>query len=95
MPELRTSQILSTKHDFDARALLEGVGCEFPKNPSISHPKNTGITSSSSPGTYVFETTGKILTAGINEASDVRWKKDIAPISSALEKVLAMRGVTT
>ncbi len=43
---------------------------------------------------FTISTTGKLRTAGIDESSDIRWKKNINPIMGALEKVAAMRGVT-
>jgi len=36
---------------------------------------------------------GRLKTNGINETSDVRYKKNIQPLTNSLEKVLAMRGV--
>lgn len=44
--------------------------------------------------TYHLHVSGRVKTTGINETSDVRMKKNIAPISGALEKVLQMDGVT-
>ena len=40
-----------------------------------------------------LDVTGKIVSNGIEELSDKRWKKDITPIDHALEKVKAMNGV--
>lgn len=37
---------------------------------------------------------GRIKSTGINETSDIRLKKNIRPINSALQNVLALRGVT-
>jgi hypothetical protein len=54
---------------------------------------NFGIGVSPS-GTYKLQVSGKLLTSGIDENSDVRLKKDITPIDDALHKVMEMRGVT-
>lgn len=43
---------------------------------------------------YKLWVNGRLKSAGVNETSDARLKKDITPINSALGKVLAMRGVT-
>jgi hypothetical protein len=54
---------------------------------------NVGIGVSPST-TYKLEVNGKLKTAGIDENSDARLKKDINPIYDALTKVTQMRGVT-
>ncbi|WP_276358738.1 tail fiber domain-containing protein, partial [Daejeonella sp. H1SJ63] len=53
---------------------------------------NVGIGMTPS-GTYKFEVNGKVKSTGINETSDIRWKKDITTVEGALAKVMAMRGV--
>ncbi len=45
-------------------------------------------------GTYKLEVSGKLLTSGIDENSDIRLKHNINPIYDALSKVTQMRGVT-
>lgn len=45
-------------------------------------------------GSYKLEVFGKLKTNAINETSDVRYKKDIKTVENALDKVLALRGVT-
>ena len=50
-----------------------------------------GVTPS---GTYKLQVSGKLLTSGIDENSDVRLKQNINPIYDALSKVTQMRGVT-
>lgn len=54
---------------------------------------NVGIGVSPST-TYKLEVNGKLKTAGIDENSDARLKKDVNPIEEALQKVNQMRGVT-
>jgi hypothetical protein len=44
--------------------------------------------------TQALVVTGKVKSTGINETSDERLKKNIAPIAGGLEKILAMNGVT-
>lgn len=44
--------------------------------------------------TYKLQVAGKLKTNGVNETSDARLKKNVEPISSALEKVLSMNGLT-
>ncbi len=44
-------------------------------------------------GTYKLEVNGRLKSTGINESSDIRWKKDISTVQNALAKVLEMRGV--
>ncbi|SDM95950.1 Chaperone of endosialidase, partial [Daejeonella rubra] len=53
---------------------------------------NVGIGMTPS-GSYKFEVNGKVKSTGINETSDVRWKKDILTVENALTKVEALRGV--
>lgn len=43
---------------------------------------------------YSLHVSGKIKSDGITETSDIRLKKDIEPIGSALSKVLSLNGVT-
>lgn len=43
---------------------------------------------------YSLHVSGKIKSDGITETSDVRLKKDIEPIGSALSKILSLNGVT-
>lgn len=45
-------------------------------------------------GTYKIEIAGNIGTAGINEMSDKRWKKNISPLNNSLFKILQLEGVT-
>ncbi|MBL4754476.1 MAG: tail fiber domain-containing protein [Flavobacteriales bacterium] len=52
---------------------------------------NVGIGTTSP--TNKLHVNGKLTTNGTNEISDIRWKKDIEPIETALAKVLQMRGV--
>jgi hypothetical protein len=54
---------------------------------------NIGIGTTPSGG-YKLEIAGKLKTSGVNESSDVRWKKDILTLDSSLLKILALRGVT-
>lgn len=49
-----------------------------------------GVTPS---GTYKLEVNGAIKTFGIDEISDIRFKKDIAPLTNALAKVNQLQGV--
>jgi len=58
----------------------------------INSNGNVGIGTASPSRT--LHVNGQILTAAINETSDMRLKKDIADLSSSLAKVLEMRGVT-
>jgi hypothetical protein len=44
-------------------------------------------------GPYKLEVSGKVKSSGINETSDIRWKKDVSTVENALAKVMAMRGV--
>jgi hypothetical protein len=44
-------------------------------------------------GTYKLEVSGKLGTSGINETSDIRYKKKISTIENALGKVMQLRGV--
>ena len=44
--------------------------------------------------TYKLHVNGRLRTTGINETSDIRLKKNIVPIESALDKVADMNGVT-
>ena len=44
--------------------------------------------------TYKLEVNGRVRSTGINETSDVRWKKDITTLTHVLAKVLEMRGVS-
>lgn len=43
---------------------------------------------------YSLHVSGKIKSDGITETSDIRLKKDIEPIGSALSKILSLNGVT-
>lgn len=45
-------------------------------------------------GSYKLEVNGKVGSLGINETSDLRYKKNILPIDNALLKVTKLRGVT-
>lgn len=59
-----------------------------------------GITSSGNVGigttnpTYKLHVNGTFKSNGITESSDIRWKKNIRPLENALDKVLALRGVS-
>jgi len=44
--------------------------------------------------TQALVVVGKVKSTGINETSDGRLKKNVAPISNGLEKILSMSGVT-
>ena len=44
--------------------------------------------------TYKLHVVGRFKSDGINETSDVRLKKNILPIDNALDKILALQGVT-
>ncbi|NCI49904.1 hypothetical protein GWC95_08220, partial [Sediminibacterium roseum] len=44
--------------------------------------------------TYKLEVVGKFKSTGINETSDIRYKKDIHTLTNALSKVNALRGVS-
>jgi hypothetical protein len=44
-------------------------------------------------GSYKFEVSGLIGSTGINETSDLRYKKNIFTIENALQKVMLLRGV--
>jgi hypothetical protein len=52
-----------------------------------------GVNAAVPSGTLRVDIGGRIRSTGINETSDLRWKKDITQVESALPKVLAMRGV--
>jgi len=45
-------------------------------------------------GTYKLEVNGLLKTSGITEVSDIRWKKNIAPINNSLTRLVQLRGVT-
>ena len=53
---------------------------------------NVGVGTSTP--TYKLHVIGRLKTTGINETSDVRLKKNIEPITGALDHVLNMEGVT-
>lgn len=53
---------------------------------------NVGIGTASP--TYKLHVIGRIKSDGINETSDVRLKQNIQPIDNALNKILALQGVT-
>lgn len=59
----------------------------------VDNAGNVGIGTIPS-GTYKIEIAGNIGTAGINEMSDERWKKNIKPYENALAKVMQLQGVT-
>lgn len=54
---------------------------------------NVSIGSTSS-GSYDLYVNGKIGSNGINETSDIRFKKDIKPLEGSLDKLLQLNGVT-
>ena len=53
---------------------------------------NVGIGMTPS-GTYKLEVSGTLKTSGVNETSDIRYKKDITTIDHAIGKVMLLRGV--
>lgn len=59
----------------------------------VDNAGNVGVGTIPS-GTYKIEINGNIGTAGINEMSDARWKKDITTINAALDMVSKLRGVS-
>jgi len=68
--------------------------------PDYSHPmvidnvnKNVGINTTSPNASYKLDVNGAVRVNSINITSDVRMKKNITPIDSALEKVSKLRGV--
>jgi hypothetical protein len=61
--------------------------------PTMFFAGNVGIATAPS-ATYRLEVNGKLKSAGIDENSDIRLKKDINTITDALRKVMEMRGVT-
>jgi hypothetical protein len=66
-------------------------------NDLMIQPYGGGLIVGGTAGTnsgYKLWVNGRVKSSGINETSDARMKKDVAPISNALSNVLAMRGVT-
>jgi len=57
-----------------------------------SNVGNVGIGTGSP--SYKLEVNGRVRSTGINETSDIRWKKDITTLTNVLSKVLEMRGVS-
>ena len=61
---------------------------------SIVYDDGTNIGIGALPsGSYKVEVNGKLKSTGINETSDLRFKKNIFTIDNALNKVLSLRGV--
>lgn len=58
----------------------------------VNSSNNVGIGTTSP--TYKLHVVGRFKSDGITETSDARFKNNIQPIDDALNKVLAMRGVT-
>jgi len=44
-------------------------------------------------GAYKFQVNGSALAVGSWTTSDIRWKKDIAPLQNSLDKIMALQGV--
>ncbi len=53
-----------------------------------------GINESNPSAAYNLVVNGKLKTAGIDEASDIRWKKNIEPLHDALAKISLLEGVS-
>lgn len=66
-------------------------GAQFMNRVVVDGTLAVGATS---PGSYQLYVNGKIGSNGINETSDIRFKKDIEPLKSSLEKLLQLRGVS-
>lgn len=66
-------------------------GAQFMNRVVVDGTLAVGATS---PGSYQLYVNGKIGSNGINETSDIRFKKDIEPLESSLEKLLQLRGVS-
>ncbi|MBN1756620.1 tail fiber domain-containing protein [bacterium] len=58
----------------------------------VNSSNNVGIGTTSP--TYKLHVSGRIKSDGINETSDARFKKNVQPIENALEKALALQGIT-
>ena len=96
-------QMISTSGNVAAGAGLSGSGTasrmaiwatSSTLGSSVVYDDGTNIGVGISPGgLFKLQVNGKVGSTGINETSDLRYKKNIFTINNALNKVLSLRGV--
>lgn len=94
-----TQQICSQIFD-DATSVA--IGWAAPGGPPVGFANYSGVTTNITPGSIVPPATGiarlvvngVTMTHGVSYTSDKRFKKDIKPITSALEKIKQLNGVS-
>jgi len=83
----------TTAKEIDVTSDPNGSNSNWSTTQDVFIDGNVGIGAAPN-ATYKLFIDGKIKTTGITELSDVRYKKDINTIESALDKIKQLRGVT-
>lgn len=88
--------VIGSGNENPANALFEiGIGTSSARANAVTVLNNGNIgIGTSAPGTYRLSVNGTINAAGgISQVSDRRYKKDITPITDALDKIMKIQGV--